>query len=124
MDLEPSLSSIPLPAGIILMWGVRKPIPAGWRICDGHHGTPNLNDRFAQGTSETSLIGTESGSASHIHTGAGIAEAKITKLPYAPGFQFESEGNHCYNHTHPVTLTIESATNMPPSTKVVFIMKL
>lgn len=35
--------------GTIIMWsGALADIPAGWVICDGNNGTPNLLDRFAK----------------------------------------------------------------------------
>jgi len=39
-----------VPRGAILMWsGTRASIPAGWALCDGQNGTPNLQDRFILG---------------------------------------------------------------------------
>ena len=38
-----------VPSGIILIWhGTIANIPAGWVICDGNNGTPNLLERFVQ----------------------------------------------------------------------------
>lgn len=37
-----------LPKGIIVSWAGATP-PAGWAICDGQNGTPNLTDRFVLG---------------------------------------------------------------------------
>jgi hypothetical protein len=45
-----------VPSGIISMWsGLNAAIPAGWLLCDGTNGTPNLVDRFivASGTAYT-----------------------------------------------------------------------
>ncbi len=42
-----------LPSGIVLIWsGKPDNIPAGWYLCDGKNGTPNLVDKFVMGTSE------------------------------------------------------------------------
>ena len=39
-----------VPSGIITMWhGLIANIPAGWVICDGNNGTPNLLARFVEG---------------------------------------------------------------------------
>ena len=36
-----------MPIGTIIMFnGTASNIPAGWAICDGNNGTPNLTDRF------------------------------------------------------------------------------
>jgi microcystin-dependent protein len=39
-----------VPVGGIIMWsGAPDQIPAGWALCDGRNGTPNLQDRFVLG---------------------------------------------------------------------------
>src|SRR5262245_17336895 len=39
-----------VPKGAILMWsGALDAIPAGWALCDGREGTPDLRDRFVVG---------------------------------------------------------------------------
>lgn len=44
-----------VPAGVILMWsGSAASIPAGWKLCDGTNGTPNLVNRFVLGANATS----------------------------------------------------------------------
>jgi hypothetical protein len=55
-----------IPAGIIAMWGgLVANIPAGWYLCDGTNGTPNLADKFIKGT--TSNPGATGGAATHTH---------------------------------------------------------
>lgn len=45
----------PIPAGVIVMWsGAVSAIPAGWRLCDGGGGTPDLRGRFVVGASQDS----------------------------------------------------------------------
>jgi hypothetical protein len=51
-----------LPAGIIAMWsGLVAAIPAGWVLCDGTNGTPDLRQRFIMGAG-TTAPGTVGGS--------------------------------------------------------------
>lgn len=39
-----------MPSGAIIMWsGTIANIPAGWIICDGNNGTPNLLGKFVEG---------------------------------------------------------------------------
>lgn len=39
-----------IPKGGIIMWsGAITDIPAGWQLCDGTNGTPDLRDRFIMG---------------------------------------------------------------------------
>lgn len=42
------------PSGTILMFYSKNKIPAGWAICDGKNGTPNLVGRFVVGASTSS----------------------------------------------------------------------
>lgn len=57
---------IDVPAGTISMWsGTIASIPAGWALCDGGGGRPDLRDRFSYGTDSPGSTG---GSTSHSHT--------------------------------------------------------
>ena len=49
-DMSPATSGIP--AGTIVMYNGTSGIPAGWAICDGTEGTPNLTGNFIK-ASET-----------------------------------------------------------------------
>ena len=43
-----------LPRGMIMMWNsTYASIPAGWQLCDGSNGTPNLQGQFIVGASAT-----------------------------------------------------------------------
>jgi hypothetical protein len=45
-----ALARTVVPLGTIVMWwGQRTAVPAGWAICDGTNGTPDLTDTFAMG---------------------------------------------------------------------------
>lgn len=40
--------------GIVVLWGgAIADIPAGWHLCDGNAGTPDLRDRFVIGAGST-----------------------------------------------------------------------
>ncbi len=44
---NPNGNYVTVPPGGIIMWsGLIAAIPAGWALCDGDNGTPNLTDRF------------------------------------------------------------------------------
>ena len=46
-----------VPVGGIIMWsGATNNIPAGWALCDGQNGTPNLRDRFVLGAGSTFAV--------------------------------------------------------------------
>ena len=60
-----------IPRGVIWMWsGKLNEIPAGWALCDGNNGTPNLQGRFVLGTDITNNIniGATGGEAAHVLT--------------------------------------------------------
>ena len=47
----------PVPCGTIVMWGATlDQIPAGWFICDGSNGTPDLRGRFILGSGKGSNL--------------------------------------------------------------------
>jgi len=58
-----------VPSGLIAMWhGLLANIPAGWVLCDGNNGTPNLLDRFVQSVVNAATNpGDTSGSHTHSH---------------------------------------------------------
>jgi hypothetical protein len=66
-----------LPTGIITMWsGSIASIPAGWYLCNGANGTPDLRSRFIVGAGSTYAVNATGGSAdatlvSHTHTFSG-----------------------------------------------------
>lgn len=54
--------------GMIMQWfGVAANVPAGWLICDGSNGTPNMLGRFAYGATNDSALGTAGGTLDHTH---------------------------------------------------------
>lgn len=76
--IEPQMASL-MPQGGIIMWsGSVASIPAGWALCNGSNGTPDLRDRFVIGAGGTRAPGATGGAASgttgsagaHSHSGA------------------------------------------------------
>lgn len=63
-----------VPVGAIFMWGgLIADIPAGYALCDGTGGTPDLRNRFILGSGSTYTTGATGGSkdavvVSHTHT--------------------------------------------------------
>jgi microcystin-dependent protein len=49
-----------VPRGIIMMWNSAAP-PAGWALCDGNQGTPNLRNRFIVGAGGEYNVGETGG---------------------------------------------------------------
>jgi len=98
--------------GIILWSGAIVDIPAGYVLCDGNNGTPDLRDKFIVGAKEddggiaksnvTGALLQEGGANSHVHTTSG---------PFSP----EGAGTCA-----PI---IDSASNIPVFYALAYIMK-
>jgi microcystin-dependent protein len=72
--------------GMIMLWyGSAANVPAGWAICDGTNGTPDMRDRFPIGVSGTRALGTTGGAeaasgtigSSGAHTHGGVTGETI-----------------------------------------------
>lgn len=83
----------PIPSGAILLWsGSIGSIPAGWYLCNGSNGTPDLRNRFVVGAGSTYAVDATGGSADAIvvsHTHTATSSSAVTD----PGH------NHTYNGT-------------------------
>jgi hypothetical protein len=64
--------------GMIIIWsGSLGSIPAGWVLCNGSNGTPDLRDRFVIAAGSTYAVGATGGTAdaivvSHTHTATSV----------------------------------------------------
>jgi hypothetical protein len=82
-----------LPVGAILMWsGDPAKLPAGWALCDGRPGTPNLQGRFVVGYHPAQP------DYNRIHNIGGEERHKL-------------ELNEIPDHTHPLGQRIEYIAN-------------
>jgi len=67
-----------IPTGLISLWsGAIGSVPAGWYLCDGANGTPDLRNRFLVGAGSTYSVNATGGSAdsivvSHTHTASSV----------------------------------------------------
>jgi hypothetical protein len=95
-NLDVAASSFSVPTGGIIMWsGSIASIPAGWFLCNGTNGTPNLTDRFVVMAGGTYAVGASGGSAnaivvSHTHTA--------------------TAGNQSVNHVHTMNFNTSTAS--------------
>ena len=68
----------PTPSGVIVLWsGSIGSIPAGWYLCNGNNGTPDLRNRFIVGAGSTYAVDATGGSTdaivvSHTHTASSV----------------------------------------------------
>lgn len=135
-------------SGMIMMWsGTSANVPAGWALCDGANGTPNLVNKFIRGATTS---GGEGGYAdatlpSHTHTGTTNSNGSHTHdidnvvrqggsyndrndgignlvSPY--DISTQAAGEH--THTFTTNSTGDSATNknLPPYYELCYIVKV
>jgi len=79
-----------VPRGTIVMWaGALADIPAGWALCDGTNGTPNLLDRF--------ILGVDAGQNPGETGGANTKTLTVDNLPaHTHAFTTASGGSHSH----------------------------
>jgi microcystin-dependent protein len=71
-------ASAAIPAGGIIIWsGSTGSVPAGWLLCNGSNGTPDLRDRFIVGAGNSYAVNATGGTAdaivvSHNHTATSV----------------------------------------------------
>lgn len=76
--------------------GLGTGVLAGWALCNGNNGTPNLSDRFVMGTISSSTLGVTGGTNSYT--------LSVAQLPsHNHTFTTDSAGSHCH------TITVNSA---------------
>ena len=138
-----------VPSGGIIMWsGSIASIPAGWYLCNGSNGTPDLRNRFIVGAGSTYAVAATGGSAdaivvSHTHT-ASVTDpghTHTTTFQYVsdnPSGPFDSNAagtptnnfeNGVNSSTTGISVSIASSgssgtnANLPPYYALAYIMK-
>lgn len=110
-----------LPTGIICLWyGSIGSIPAGWIICDGNGGSPDLRNRFLVGAGDTYAVDATGGSINHNHdfTGDGHIHDVPAGNVAAPGTGFDDTTD-----SKPAVGTTDNANGLPPYYSLAYIMK-
>jgi len=106
---------------IIIWWGPLGTIPAGYALCDGTNGTPDLRDAFIVGAGGTYAVGATGGSATHSHTAYQAAHTHSHT-----GSDVLMEGTDYPENPSTITpdVTVNSSSNLPPFHAHYYIMKL
>lgn len=135
----------PTPTGVIVLWsGSIGSIPAGWALCNGSNGTPDLRDRFVVGAGSTYSVDATGGSAdavvvSHTHTATVTDPGHVHEVPVngnGTTFQRYEQGSTALassgNTASAVTgITVANSStgvsatnaNLPPYYALCYIMK-
>lgn len=100
-DLE-GLSSVPI-GGIIMWSGSITSIPAGWVLCNGTNGTPDLRNRMVIGAGSTYAVAATGGATTVV-----LAEANLPAHTHSFSATSSSNGAHTHSgsaasagsHTH------------------------
>lgn len=80
---------VTVPAGVIAMWsGATTNIPAGWVLCNGANGTPDLRNRMVIGAGGNYAVGATGGATSHTTSSNG-----------SHGHTTSSNGSHYHTAT-------------------------
>lgn len=96
-----------VPIGMIIIWsGAWGAIPAGWQICDGTNGTPNLQSRSVIGAGSSYAVGATGGQfgviISHKHTYSQTVDGLYSSHGHTQ-VEHTGPGNHRHAISTPVT---------------------
>jgi hypothetical protein len=130
----PTQLNNPVPQGAIILWsGSVTNVPAGYGLCDGTQGTPDLRGQFVIGAGGTYAPNAIGGSATtgfggtHTHT-ENTAQASLTvsNLAVAAGSGATVVSGVTTNgHTHTINQVGDHThTCLPPYLALAYIMKL
>jgi hypothetical protein len=150
-NIYPILQNAPasapaIPAGGIIIWsGSTGSVPAGWLLCDGTNGTPDLRDRFIVGAGNTYAVNATGGSAdaivvSHTHTATSVvtdpghnhtANSQTGAGYGQPAGQVTAFAGNTGTNTTGITVATTNATagvsgtnaNLPPYYALAYIQK-
>jgi hypothetical protein len=130
-----------LPTGVIVMWsGALDAIPAGWALCDGSDGTPDLRNRFVLGAGTVEYQGSAGGSRTHQHrAGNHTHQIDPPSLRRRPVYGYSGYGGTGTRGRYyrlpeqtfdlrnfksgPATVAPDAVAHLPPYYKIAFIMK-
>lgn len=141
-----------IPIGGIILWsGATTNIPAGWALCNGLNGTPNLRDRFVLGAGSTYAVDGKGGLTnltlttanlpSHSHVfkdGFELQDTANTKAPpgggstdlssssYSGSYDMDNDNRYMWYQTN-TTFTSgsgEAFSILPPYYALAYIMRV
>jgi hypothetical protein len=119
-----------IPIGGIALWsGAILDIPAGWALCDGNNGTPNLRDKFVVGAGDLYAVDAAGGVVDHAHSFATDGHAHSIQTTHAcPGaggitaWSSLADSNMVQDNND--SGTTDQEDNLPPYLALAYIMRL
>jgi len=133
-----------IPTGLISLWyGAIGSVPAGWYLCDGSNGTPDLRDKFVVGAGSTYSVAATGGTAdavvvTHNHTATVTDPSHVHNLPLnnpssggAGGTGLAGIGSGLTTSAATTGITVTNASagvsgtnaNLPPYYALAYVMK-
>ena len=109
------------PRGTIVQWfGAIVDIPAGWVLCNGANGTPDLRNKFIVGAGDTYAVDAEGGNINHQHDFIGDGHQHDLG-----GGGFIGAGTDWDDRTGPGAATgiTDNANGLPPYHALAHVMK-
>lgn len=110
-----------VPTGTIVLWaGAIGAIPAGFVLCDGNNGTPDLRNQFIVGAGDTYAVDANGGGVQHTHAFTGDGHSHLIAL----GSDIAAGANYG-RETDPgvVSGTTELGSSLPPYHALAYIMR-
>lgn len=120
--ITPSLVHDDFPDAIHLWFGIIGTIPAGFQLCDGTNGTPDLRNQFVVGSGDTYNPDDSGAAAGHDHdfTGDGhFHDLGAFPPSMAAGTDFDDTTS-----TDAITGTTNPTVVLPPFKSLAYIMEL
>jgi len=110
-----------LVTGVIAIWsGAIVDIPAGFVLCDGNNGTPDLTDKFVPGAGGGYAPGATGGNSTHTHNGT--TNGHNHTIP--GGVTIDAGATYSDTlSTETDTFTSDAASSLPPYYALAYIMK-
>ena len=118
--LYPKVELIMMPGMITLWSGAIVDIPAGWTLCDGTAGTPDLRNLFVIGAGDTYNPDDTDATPTHTHdfTGDGHHHHLVAGAQIATGAVRTTQTSD-----DPAVGTTDPETPLPPYYALAYIMK-
>ena len=93
------------PRGVIVMWsGATNAVPAGWALCNGANGTPDLTGRFIVGAGASSANANNAGDGGSVYAKGDHGGARSVALTK------DQMPNHYHLHVNDLTLMRDVGT--------------
>ena len=112
-----------IPKGGIILWsGLLANIPAGYQLCDGTNGTPDLRAKFIKGAAVGQDPGGTGGSSTYTHSGTAVDAHTNVSVPgtatAAVKIGTSSSSAAAQTHTHTIASITHTVTQPSSHTSV------